>query len=129
MISLINIHTTNTVTKPDTAGADSQYGTIENLLECHDRGINAHMPAVKTRNKTTGSRKDIYPEERFIYDKNTEPSPVLPGKYAQRGLSIHTGTTQNIWQEGKIAGTVNSVLNVPGIVIHGLFNVISEKKS
>ncbi len=32
MASLVEIHTTNTVTQPDTVVADSQYGTIENLL-------------------------------------------------------------------------------------------------
>ena len=63
MTSLIDDHTASTLTRPDTVIADNKYGTIENLLECHDRGINPHMPAVQTRNKATGSRKDIYPEE------------------------------------------------------------------
>jgi len=33
MASLIDDHTANTLT-------DSKYGTLDNLLECHDRGIN-----------------------------------------------------------------------------------------
>ena len=84
MTSLIDIHTTNTTTQPDTVVADSQYGTIENLLECHDRGINAHMPAVKTRNKYTGSRKDIYPEEQFIYNKNSDTLTCPAGNILTR---------------------------------------------
>ncbi len=40
MAPLIDDHTANTLTKPDTVVADSKYGTIDNLLECHDRGIN-----------------------------------------------------------------------------------------
>ena len=95
MTSLIDIHTTNTVTKPDTVVADSQYGTIENLLECHDRGIDAHMPAVKTRNKTTGSRKDIYPEEQFIYDKNTDTLTCPAGKIlTKRTFHSHRDNTE-----------------------------------
>jgi hypothetical protein len=35
MASLIDDHTANTLTKPDTVVADSKYGTIDNLLECY----------------------------------------------------------------------------------------------
>lgn len=84
MAPLIDAHTANTLTKPDTVVADSKYGTIDNLLECHDRGINPHMPAIQTRNKTTGLRKDIYPEERFIYDENTDTLICPAGKTLTR---------------------------------------------
>jgi hypothetical protein len=84
MTSLIDSHTTNTLIKPDKVVADSKYGTIENLLECHDRGINPHVPAVQTKNKSTGSRKDIFPEEQFIYDKNTDTLICPAGKILKR---------------------------------------------
>jgi len=38
MASLIEAHEANTDTKVTTVVADSQYGTKENLLACHDKG-------------------------------------------------------------------------------------------
>jgi len=84
MASLIDGHARNTLIKPDTVIADSKYGTIENLLECHDRVINPHVPAVQTKNKSTGSRKDIFPEEQFVYDKNTDTLICPAGKILKR---------------------------------------------
>ena len=80
MTSLIDSHTTNTLIKPDKVVADSKYGTIENLLECYDREINPHMPVIQTRNKRTGSRKDIFSEEQFAYDVKTNTLICPAGK-------------------------------------------------
>jgi hypothetical protein len=80
MTSLIDGHIANTLTRPDTVVADSKYGTIENLLECHDRGINPHMPVIQTRNKSTGSRKNIFSEEQFAYDEKTNTLICPAGK-------------------------------------------------
>ena len=80
MTSLIDSHTTNTLIKPDKVVADSKYGTIENLLECYDREINPHMPVIQTRNKRTGSRKDIFSEEQFAYDEKTNTLICPAGK-------------------------------------------------
>jgi transposase len=129
MTSLIDVHTVNTLIKPDTVIADSKYGTIENLLECHDRGINAHMPAIQTRIKNTGSRKISFLKNSLSMMKKPIPSSVLPENNLKRGLFINNDKPWNIWQAGKIARSVNCVFNVPGIVIHGLFNVTSEKKN
>ncbi len=95
MTPLIDAHTKNTLMQPDTVVADSQYGTIENLLSCHDRGMNPHMPAIRIRSKDTSSRKDIYPEEQFIYDKNTDTLTCPAGKtLAKRGLNVHRQTIE-----------------------------------
>lgn len=71
MTTLVDIHASNTGTEPETVVADSKHGTMENLLVCRDRQIKAHMPALRTRIKDTGSREGIYPDDRFIYDKET----------------------------------------------------------
>lgn len=84
MTSLIDDHTANTLIKPNTVIADSKYGTIENLLECYDREINPHMSAIQTKNKSTGSRKDIFSEEKFIYNKNTDTLICPAGKILKR---------------------------------------------
>ena len=89
MASLIDDHTTNTLIKPNTVIADSKYGTIENLLECSDRGIKAHMPVIQTRIKSTGLRKNIFSEEQFIYDKNTDTLICPAGKILKK-RSFHT---------------------------------------
>jgi transposase len=80
MASLIDGHTANTLARPDTLVADSKYGTIENLLECHNRGINPHIPIIQTRNKSTGSRKNIFSEEQFAYDEKTNTLMCPAGK-------------------------------------------------
>ena len=80
MTSLIESHEVNTGTKITTVVADSQYGTKENLLTCHDEGIKAHMPVVKLLNGDTGSREGIFPEDRFTYDKETDTYTCPAGK-------------------------------------------------
>ncbi len=80
MTALADIHASNTGTKPETIIADSKYGTIENLLACRDRQMKAHMPALRTRVKDSGSRKGIYPDDRFIYNKETDTLTCPAGK-------------------------------------------------
>ena len=95
MTSLVDIHTVNTGVQVETIVADSQYGTIENLLACHDKHISPHVPAVHTRNKHTSSRKDIYPEETFIYEKSTDTYRCPAGKkLTRRAYHAHRHTIE-----------------------------------
>lgn len=84
MTSLIEHHEANTGTKTTTVVADSQYGTKDNLLACHDKHINAHMPVVKLLNENTGSRDGIFPEERFTYNKETDTYTCPQGKLLRK---------------------------------------------
>jgi transposase len=88
MASLIEAHEANTATKASTVVADSQYGTGENLLICHDKGIKPHMPVVKHLNQQTSSRKGIFPEERFTYDKETD-TYVCPAGRILKKRTLH----------------------------------------
>jgi transposase len=72
MISLLENHHRNTGRQADTVAADSKYGTIENFLECHDRGIEAHMPDLKESTARRIQGQNIFPEERFEYDRQTD---------------------------------------------------------
>jgi IS5 family transposase len=99
MTSLVDTHRVNTGIQPGTVVADSQYGTIENLL--------AHMPAVHTRNKYTGSRKGIYPEEAFVYEESTDIYRCPAGKKLTR-RAFHSHRHTIIWQRKKTAKPVNS---------------------
>jgi transposase len=95
MTSLVDTHRVNTGIQPGTVVADSQYGTIENLLTCHDKKISAHMPAVHTRNKYTGSRKGIYPEEVFVYEESTDTYRCPAGKeLTRRAFHSHRHTIE-----------------------------------
>jgi transposase len=61
---LIDQHTENTAGQVEVVVADSQYGTIKNYLECHDRGLKAHLQPF-----TDGpNRNGKFSEEAFTYD-------------------------------------------------------------
>ncbi len=61
---LVEQHTENTQSQVEVVVADSQYGTIHNYLECHDRGLAAHIPPF-----TDGQvRNGRFSDEAFTYD-------------------------------------------------------------
>jgi transposase len=64
LADLVEQHTGNTQSQVGVVVADSQYGTIDNYLECHDRGLKAHIPPFKDGHKRTGKFSD----EVFTYD-------------------------------------------------------------
>ena len=61
---LIEQHTENTHSQVEVVVADSQYGTIKNYLECHDRGLKAHISPFKDGHNRNGK----FLEEAFTYD-------------------------------------------------------------
>lgn len=91
MASLIEEHETNTGNHVETAVADSQYGTKENFLFCSDKGIKAHIPALKHLNENT---KGIFSEDRFTYDTERDTVICPAGKQLKR-RTLHAHT-QNI---------------------------------
>lgn len=70
--SLIDTHQKNTDMSVETVIADTKYGTVENYLACHDRHIKAHIPDLNACQDGKGRRKDIFPEDAFIYDPATD---------------------------------------------------------
>ena len=68
MQALIDAHEKKTGIKVETAVGDSKYGTIDNFLACHDRGINAHIPSLEQTQEGSGRQKGIFARELFIYD-------------------------------------------------------------
>lgn len=94
MTALIEKHETNTGVAVDVVVADSQYGTKENLLICHDKDIKAHMPVVNGLYQNSGSREGIYGEERFIYNRETYTFACPAGKLLKK--RTHHKNVQNI---------------------------------
>jgi transposase len=68
---LIEEHQNNTGTAVKTAVADSQYGSAENLLACHDRGIQAHM-SVRGAMHNPAAERGLFDKNDFIYDRDTD---------------------------------------------------------
>jgi transposase len=64
LADLMDQHAENTQSQVEVVVADSQYGTIKNYLECHDRGIKAHLPPFKDGQNRNGKFSD----EAFSYD-------------------------------------------------------------
>jgi transposase len=61
---LIDQHTENTASQVEVVVADSQYGTANNYLECHDRGLKAHIPLFHE----VRGRNGRFADEAFTYD-------------------------------------------------------------
>ena len=85
---LIEEHEKNTEVTISTVVADSKYGTIENLLLCYDKDIQAHVPTIKAITSTTSSREGIFPEERFVYHKETD-TYTCPAGHVLKKRSLH----------------------------------------
>ena len=84
MLTLSETHEANTNIKVDTVVADSKYGSKENFLFCHDQEINAHMPVIRNSHIKAGSREGIFPEDKFVYDKQTDTFTCPAGKILKR---------------------------------------------
>lgn len=82
--AIIDSHENNTNKKVATAVADTKYGTIENFLISHDRGIKPHMPSIEESHQGSGRKKDIFPKEAFIYNADTDTYTCPAGHTLRR---------------------------------------------
>ena len=88
MIPLLESHHLNTGIKADTVVADSKYGTIENFLACCDRGIEAHMPDLQESTAKRIEKLNIFSEERFEYDGESD-TYRCPAGHRLKPRSLH----------------------------------------
>jgi len=72
MDSLLDAHTHNTGVAAEVCVADSKYGTIENYLSCHDRGVKSHFASLELGQRGSGRQSGILPKESFAYDAGTD---------------------------------------------------------
>jgi len=77
---LIDQHTENTQSQVEVVVADSQYGTIHNYLECHDRGLAAHIPPFKDGHNRNGK----FSYAAFSYDPEDDVYLCPAGHRLQR---------------------------------------------
>jgi transposase len=77
---LVEQHAENTQSMVEAVVADSQYGTINNYLACHDRGIKAHIPPFKDGQNSKGK----FSEAAFSYDPQEDVYLCLAGQRLKR---------------------------------------------
>jgi transposase len=83
---MINTHEQNTQKNIDTVVADTKYGKIDNFLLCHDLGIKAHLPSIEETNRGSGSRKDIFPKEAFVYNPDNDTFTCPAGEVLRKRM-------------------------------------------
>lgn len=72
LLPLWESHQSTTGLEASTVVADSKYGTIENLLACCDRGLQAHMRDLKEAAAKRSQKRQIFSEESFSYDPEND---------------------------------------------------------
>ncbi len=88
MLPLFEKHCTTTGTKAEIIVADSKYGTIENFLACHDKGIAAHIPDLGTAQRKKAVTEEIFSEAHFLYGPATD-TYRCPAGYLLKPKSLH----------------------------------------
>lgn len=84
MDALMEMHQENTESKLETVVGDSKYGTIDNYLSCHAKGVKAHIPDLKRKQAQSGLRNGVFGSDTFIYDKETDTYECPAGNRLER---------------------------------------------
>jgi transposase len=88
LTALLDSHAENTGSTVETVVGDKKYGTIENYLACHDRGIDAHMPDLHGIVAKRSAKENIFPEDRFTYDSEQDHF-LCPAGQILRPMAFH----------------------------------------
>jgi len=88
LTALVEQHHENTGRNAKTVVADGKYGTIENLLNCSERNLKAHMPDLGAAEKKRADQRPIFPASDFRYDPCTDTYQCPANKTLKR-KSIH----------------------------------------
>lgn len=72
LTDLLDQHAHNTERVAHTAVADSKYGTNENLIACHDRGVRLHTRPLIDVQQARACNSGLFPLDRFRYDAETD---------------------------------------------------------
>jgi hypothetical protein len=71
LMSLVAQHEKNTRCQTQIVVADHQYGTNENFVACHERGITTHMGDAASKLRR-GHDQSLFGEEAFTYDAKSD---------------------------------------------------------
>jgi transposase len=81
---LLDEHHKNTQVSAQVAVADSKYGTVENYLMLHDRGVRGHIPDLSATQKGSNRRKGIFDVSQFLYDEGSDTYSCPAGQRLTR---------------------------------------------
>jgi transposase len=84
MDSLLDAHGKNTELSAEVCVADQKYGTIENYLSCHDRGVKSHFASFEQAHRGSGCQEGIFPKEAFDYEAATDSFRCPAGEQLTR---------------------------------------------
>lgn len=93
-------HTTHC--KAEVVVADSKYGTIDNYLKLHDRGVRGHIPDLSEAQRDSNRRKGIFDISEFIYDETTDTyvcpagERLGPKKYKTKREAVEYSASKRI---------------------------------
>lgn len=102
LAALIDQHNTTTEKTAETIVADSKYGTIDNFLICHDRGVEAHMPDLGKIVKKANKKRGIFSNDKFIYTPEMDVyicpqgQHLIPKKSHPKRNSIDYGAPKKV---------------------------------
>jgi transposase len=95
---LVEQHIENTQSQIEVVVADSQYGTVNNYLACHDRGLAAHISPFKDGQNRNGKFSD----EAFTYDPKGDVYLCPAGQRLKRTRYDRNDETFQYQGRGKI---------------------------
>lgn len=81
---LIDQHKRNGGRSATTVVADSKYGTNENLIACHDRGLRLHTRPLKDIQQKRSRTKGHFNEDMFLYDEASDTYTCPAGQKLYR---------------------------------------------
>jgi hypothetical protein len=84
LLPLVEKHEEVTGVDVDTVVADSKYGTVENYLACHGRGIKAHITDFGKANKKRIGKLNIFQDHQFQYDSESDTYRCPAGNLLKR---------------------------------------------
>jgi len=84
LTQMLDAHHAHTKRNVYTVVADSRYGTIENYLNCSDRGIAAHIPSLEETQRGSGRKRGIFSTGEFTYHPDTDTFTCPAGHTLRR---------------------------------------------
>jgi transposase len=92
LMDLVSQHEENTQCAVNTVVADHKYGTAENFVACHQKGIVTHLGDAKAK---AGVVAGIFPESKFNYDAKGDHYVCPTGQRLMRRRYIQR---QHVWE-------------------------------
>lgn len=102
LTELLDGHQRSTHRKAEAVVADSKYGTVDNFLKLHDRGVRGHIPDLSTAQKGSNRREGIFDISEFMYDKQTDTyvcpagERLKPRKRKKKRRAVEYSTSKRI---------------------------------